>query len=976
MFGNCTSLISLNLSSFNVNKVTNMNNMFYNCHNLKYLDIPHFSPNHTKLSQIKNLFYNMSSLIFLNIESLEINDNTKMDSSFDNLPSDLKICSKKNKMMNYLTSISKNINCNDKCFKKNIKIDINANECIDSCSENGYNHECNNICYNQCPPNTHYKIKDLKNRENIFNEYEDGVAVCLEPNTEGYFLDEFDFYEECFQSCNFCYGKGNEKNNSCIKCKYNFFFIKDVDDIKFKTNCYEKCPYYYYLDESREYKCTENKNCTGDFNYLVKGKSKCIDHCQNDNIYKYEYDNICYEKCPKNTIISSKKEYLCLGEKDINRKDLITNEEMHQLIKGNILNKYNISNGEEMVYPTEDNFFFQLTNTKKELELLEGKNNNNTNKFSIIDLEQCGRLLKEHYQINENISLILLKYERISNISSQRSIQYEVYEPYNKTKLNLTICERVKTNINIYIPVILSSQTQNLYNQLKEMGYDLFDINSPFYNDICIPYKSTGGTDVLLSDRVNSYFYNDDTSCQSNCKFSNYSFESQYLKCECNTKNSEIITKDAKTFNPKSLYQSFYDVLKFSNYKVLKCTKLSLSLKSFTLANKGSILSLIYIFIHFIFLITYFIKGIKQLKIEFSKIIKNNIKNVDQILDIKNIKNNKKSHKAKEKIEKSKKINYKHHNKNNDNEIYNAKIKNKKEKNKAILKKIFYPPKKHISIFKIRRLDFKYKRNFKSNRNNLMNSVGKSILTKEYLNKKSNVIKKNGEQKKIKLDYYELNNLEYSLAKKSDKRNFFKIYWSLLKREHLFFSSFIARDDHNITFVKYSLFFFLLCTYMAMNVFFFSDETMHKMFLDYGKYNFIQQIPQIIYSTAVSKLIELFVCFLSMTDKHYYEIKNNNQLTKNYLLKTIKIIKIKLAFFFLFTSLMFIFYWYAITCFCAVYQNTQVAFIKDSLLSFVLDILSSFGIYLIPSLLRTIALKGKNTNLVCLYKLSNIIPFF
>ena len=649
---------------------------------------------------------------------------------------------------------------------------------------------------------------------------------------------------------------------------------------------------------------------------------------------------------------------------------------MHQLIKGNILNKYNISNGEEIIYPTEDNFFFQLTNTKKELELLEGKNNNNTNKFSIIDLEQCGRLLKEQYQINENISLILLKYERISNISSQRSIQYEVYEPYNKTKLNLTICERVKTNINIYIPVILSSQTQNLYNQLKEMGYDLFDINSPFYNDICIPYKSTGGTDVLLSDRVNSYFYNDDTSCQSNCKFSNYSFESQYLKCECNTKNSEIITKDAKAFNPKSLYQSFYDVLKFSNYKVLKCTKLSLSLKSFTLANKGSILSLIYIFIHFIFLITYFIKGIKQLKIEFSKIIKNNLKNVDQILDIKNIKNNKKSHKAKEKIEKSKKINYKHHNKNNNNETHNAKIKNKKEKNKAILKKIFYPPKKHISIFKIRRLDFKYKRNFKSNRKNLMNSVGKSILTKEYLNKKSNVIKKNGEQKKIKLDYYELNNLEYFLAKKSDKRNFFKIYWSLLKREHLFFSSFIARDDHNITFVKYSLFFFLLCTYMAMNVFFFSDETMHKMFLDYGKYNFIQQIPQIIYSTAVSKLIELFVCFLSMTDKYYYEIKDNNQLTKNYLLKTIKIIKIKLAFFFLFTSLMFIFYWYAITCFCAVYQNTQVAFIKDSLLSFVLDILSSFGIYLIPSLLRIIALKGKNTNLVCLYKLSNIIPFF
>ena len=60
---------------------------------------------------------------------------------------------------------------------------------------------------------------------------------------------------------------------------------------------------------------------------------------------------------------------------------------------------------------------------------------------------------------------------------------------------------------------------------------------------------------------------------------------------------------------------------------------------------------------------------------------------------------------------------------------------------------------------------------------------------------------------------------------------------------------------------------------MAMNVFFFSDETMHKMLLDYGKYNFIQQIPQIIYSTLLSKFIETSLCFLSMTDIYYYQIK-------------------------------------------------------------------------------------------------------
>ena len=220
-----------------------------------------------------------------------------------------------------------------------------------------------------------------------------------------------------------------------------------------------------------------------------------------------------------------------------------------------------------------------------------------------------------------------------------------------------------------------------------------------------------------------------------------------------------------------------------------------------------------------------------------------------------------------------------------------------------------------------------------------------------------------------------MNNLEYALAKKLDKRNFFQIYWSLLKREHSIIFTFITRDDHNIIFVKYSKFIFLLCTDMAMNVFFFSDETMHKMFLDYGKYNFIQQIPQIFYSTLISKLLEIFLCFLSMTDKYYYEIKGSKKnINRNLILGIIKCIKIKIAFFFVFTFFMFLFYWYLIACFCAVYHNTQLAFIKDSLLSCLLGNLIPFIIYLFPTLFRLISLKNNNSEYV--YKFSNLIPFF
>ena len=165
----------------------------------------------------------------------------------------------------------------------------------------------------------------------------------------------------------------------------------------------------------------------------------------------------------------------------------------------------------------------------------------------------------------------------------------------------------------IYIPIVLSEKTQKLKDELKELGYDLFDINSPFYQDICTPYKSSNGTDVLLSDRINSYYNNDEISCQSNCKFADYLAESQYLKCECDISNSEISTDNAEQFNAKSIYQSFYSVLKYSNYKVLKCYKLAITKRS-VMSNIWSIITLSYFLIHVVFLVIYIIKGINQFK--------------------------------------------------------------------------------------------------------------------------------------------------------------------------------------------------------------------------------------------------------------------------------------------------------------------------------------------------------------------------
>ena len=55
---------------------------------------------------------------------------------------------------------------------------------------------------------------------------------------------------------------------------------------------------------------------------------------------------------------------------------------------------------------------------------------------------------------------------------------------------------------------------------------------------------------------------------------------------------------------------------------------------------------------------------------------------------------------------------------------------------------------------------------------------------------------------------------------------------------------------------------------------------------------------------------------------------------------------IKFIIFFIVYLLLSIFCWYFISCFCAVYMNTQIILIKDSLISLGVSILYPFGINL------------------------------
>ncbi len=68
-----------------------------------------------------------------------------------------------------------------------------------------------------------------------------------------------------------------------------------------------------------------------------------------------------------------------------------------------------------------------------------------------------------------------------------------------------------------------------------------------------------------------------------------------------------------------------------------------------------------------------------------------------------------------------------------------------------------------------------------------------------------------------------------------------------------------------------------------------------------------------------------------------------------------------------------LFFWYFISSFCAVYTNTQIILLENTTISFGLSMIYPFGYVLLPGIFRIPALKAKNHDQKCIYKLSKLI---
>jgi len=156
---------------------------------------------------------------------------------------------------------------------------------------------------------------------------------------------------------------------------------------------------------------------------------------------------------------------------------------------------------------------------------------------------------------------------------------------------------------------------------------------------------------------------------------------------------------------------------------------------------------------------------------------------------------------------------------------------------------------------------------------------------------------------------------------------------------------------------------------------FFNDKSMHNIYIDNGLFNIIEQIPKILYSSVISIAIQQLLRLLALSESELLQLKREKKLytTINKSKELKKILIIKFLFFFILGFCLMFFFVYFIGCFCAVYNNTQIILIEDTLLTFGVNMIYPFIINLLPGCFRIYALKAKNKDKKVIYKLSLIL---
>ena len=188
----------------------------------------------------------------------------------------------------------------------------------------------------------------------------------------------------------------------------------------------------------------------------------------------------------------------------------------------------------------------------------------------------------------------------------------------------------------------------------------------------------------------------------------------------------------------------------------------------------------------------------------------------------------------------------------------------------------------------------------------------------------------------------ELNDLDNELYFNIEKRKFYGIFWSTFTSYYDFLNSFFIffNKDYKIYQIKVMNYINLILFSLIINISFYNDNTMHKIYTDNGEYNILNRLIIVILTNLTSNILSaLFEKFFLCQDK-FIELKiyiedeedKGKEVKEAMAKKVYKILLIKMIFCLIFTFFLDFFGWYYISCFFAVYLKTQKSIILDFLL--------------------------------------------
>ena len=976
LFHNCESLTSVDLSKFDTSRITLFNSMFFNCKNLEEINLNHF--NTLQVTDTRWMFHGCTKLTSLDISNFDFSNVFIAKYMFCNCDN-LEIIKFNN--LTKLSQINETTGMFENCTKL-ISLDLSSINTSKVVEMSNMFYNCEKLRVINMP---YFKTNNVMNMDSIFS----GCASLEILNFYSFVYNNFLNLANIFNSLPY----------NLIYCIYNNSQLKDINSILQEKNMTNNCSY----------------SCSYINKKMINENSLCIDECIQDINNIYEFNNKCYNNCPEGT--TSNNKHFCIEiiednsnsniinsniinsdiinsntesfTEKINNTSIIATESIPEILEtysisyiqgcspldffnkkckidnDNDLNltnsfidqiKNDIKNGKlkslliNVTNGQKDDLILEESNIVYQITTSDNQNRKIYKTISTIKLGKCEENLKNYYNITSNETLLIFKIDIYEEGLLMPIVEYEIYNQENFNVLNLSLCK--DDIIQISVPVTIN-----------EDNLDIYDPRSGFYNDICYPYTSENGTDIILNDRISEFIDKNFTLCENNCTFIRYNSELKQALCECNTKLKINIISDLK-IDKEKLLEYFINIKNFINLEIMKCYKLLFTKKGME-RNLGNYILLSTICIYIFSLFIFIFKGYKSLISLIDEIVRkkrmNKDKNSSKSKKIKVIDNNK--------IKTTKSINKKN-SKVNNNGNFARKI------NKSKTAKVYTPPLKKNKIIN-RPPDSTDKSSSKFNKSLMNNSKFSNKLNNGILlfHKNSNKVKKDALVIKNFNDY-EYNSLSYTDALIYDKRTYWEYYSSLLKTKHSLIFSFCICQDYNSPIIKIFLFFFFFDSYFTVNALFYSDSIIHEIYNNFKTYNILFHLPQILYSMLISSTISFVIRALSLTEKSIIEIKH---LKSSGILTQVKNIiiclKIKLISFFTISLILILLFWFYLSCFCAVYRNTQYYLIKDTLLSFSLSLLYPFGLYLIPGLLRIPSLKDPKKDRECLFQISKFISY-